>query len=358
MLPNLSNLTFGGDADVDQRRQDFIDLLDNAARAAKKASVNRRRPPLPPRVRPPSPLSPLSPLPTQPTQPLSDDDYDGSFDSDSDPDDGYDSDDYRDDLAGNFELPSVPMDIDVDPEVLDSTVGNLTKLLNGGVTRKETIELLVEIRSNAAELWEALVDCYRENAKMAKRERERAASAAPEDDNDDTTAPPTPKKSTTKKGIPLSLQKIMMLLTALMALISFKGPELITSIEEEPMEGNGGVYMRQEQQQPGVRMLPARPALPALPPPGQVVVPQIVRREGGRAGTKPSLRGKLPYRPPAVPPTVPPTVTPAAPPPLPATPAPSSAPLAPVDSEWWSEYLKRSLLAMGIGVLGAATRKR
>ena len=135
-----------------------------------------------------------------------------------------------------------------------------------------------------------------------------------------------------------------------MALISFKGPELITSVDEEPMDGNGDVYTLRTQ--PGVRMLPATPA---LPPPGKVVVPQIVRRGGGRAGTRPSF----PLRPtPRMYPGVSPPVPPSSPPPMPATPEPSSAPLAPVEAEWWSEYLERSLLALGIGVVGVAGGKR
>jgi len=323
MLPNLSKLALGAGAEADQHNL-FVDMVDEAAKAARKTMI-RRRPPPPPPERPPLPPQP-APLP-----PLLDD-YDDDDES-LDLDDGYESDDY---LNGEFESPVLPVDIEIDPEVLENTIGNLTKLLEGGVTRKETMELLVEIRSSAAELWEALVECYRENARMAETQRAAKGDGATD----------TPKKSN-----PVSMQKILVLLTALMALISFKGPELITSVDKEPMRGNGGVYTLRTQ--PGVRMLPTTPALPALPPPDVVVMPKIVRREGGRAGKKPNFpRRPTPRRSPVVAPHVYSTA------PVPATPTPSSAPLAPVNAEWWSEYIERSLLALGVGVVGLASGKR
>ena len=369
MLPNLSSLSLGTPLNTNGRD----DLVKRLTKAAQEAIPSRSR--APPRPPMPPPLSPPRP-----------DDYDELFVSDSD---GYDTDDYREYFMGDFESPVVPMDIEVDAQVLESTVGNVTKLLEGGVTRKETMELLVEIRSSAAELWEALVECYRENARMVETERQRAAS-----EGDATADTPAPKKTSPKNGIPVSMQKIMVLLATLMALISFKGPELITSVDEEPMGDDGDVYTLRTQ--PYAPTLPETPALPALPPPGKVLRPGITRRRRGPGsyGPKPSfpLRpvpqpwrttpGGSPGVPPSSPPPLPaapeppgkvvgpkpsdslqPTpgasleVSPSSPPPLPATPAPSSVPLAPVEAEWWSEYLQRSLMTLGVGVVVMAVEK-
>jgi len=360
MLPNLSSLALGTPLNTNERD----DLVKRLTEAAQEAIPSRSRaPPRPPMPPPRRQLSPQRP-----------DDYDESFVSDSD---GYDTDDYREYFMGDFESPVVPIDIEVDARVLENTVGNVTKLLEGGVTRKETMELLVEIRSSAAELWEALVECYRENARMVETERQRAASEG--DAAADTVPDPAPKKTSPKNGIPVSMQKIMVLLATLMALLSFKGPELITSVDEEPMGDDGDVYTLRTQPY----ALPETPALPALPPPGKVLRPLRRRRGPGSYGPKPSfpLRpvpqrwrttpGASPPVPPSSPPPLPakpsdslqptpaasPGVSPSSPPPLPATPEPSSIPLAPVEADWWSEYLQRSLMTLGVGVVVMAVGK-
>lgn len=336
----------------------FVAELDRVAKDASKmvASMRRRKkPPPPPPTPPPVQPSPAPPPPPPPPRPLyyREDDESDFYDSDDEINVrrnpmAYESGDEIDELD-EMEDPEIPDDIEIDMEVLEDTVHALDRIIRGGVSRREMLQLLVNVRRNATSLWNAVVECYRTNQELQKQVDR--ASAQTEDTTDSREVPVA--ASTIRP--PRALQRILALIGAMMAVLSLAGPNLLTM---DPMS----VVVR-ERGDP----MPAFPALPA-PPPG------VDRAENLKPKNRPSvidprppLKGRLKW-PPAPPPR----------PPAPSPPAPSPVPMAPgeleeylnatdihpndlktpVDPTWWYEYLERLMIGGGIGLLGVAGNSR
>ena len=355
MLPLLALQTGAGDDD-----DDIALLIDEVNRAAKEASkharafVKRRNnlptlpdppPPPPPRpkVQPPAVVAPEAML-RETTRSDYDYDYDDS--------DRYESGDEVDELE-SLEDPEIPEDIDINFEVLEDTVFAMDSIIRGEVSRREMMKLLVNVRRNTTELWNAVVDCYRKNEEL---EREREARKAQEEDNPQSATPAASTTTVERVRTPKSLQKIMALIAAMMAVLSLAGPELITAVDNaRPMnsaDGAGGVVFTVTDPS----LPPGRAPLPALPPPperggARMLVPKNAGARSGARDARPPLKGRTP--------------------PAPRSPAPSAPPppledytdeismhpndiYTPVDPVWWREYLQRALLAGGVGLVGMA----
>lgn len=280
--------------------------------------------------------------------------------------------------------PNVPLDMEIDPVVLEETIYAMDLILGDGkITTEELILLLVKIRQNTTKLWIAVVECYRKNQELKQDAKARTAQEN-EPDNKKESGPrsATPDAYTTnveRVRTPKSMQKIMTLIAALMAVLSIAGPELITAADNaRPMENEDGGGVVFNFTDPS---LPPRPAsLPTLPPPPERG--GVMRSKSNDASYRPGARDARPAikrqtsptpRSPALP--APPTPrSPALPaPPTPQSPAESDPPLpldeyedewlmedpddgdsTTVDPGWWQKYLKKALLTGGVGMMGMA----
>jgi hypothetical protein len=366
MLPLLALRTGAGELD------DLALLTEELNRAANEASkqargfVQRRKsvPPLPdppppppprPKVQPPIVVAPEVKFRSTESSDYDSDDF-ANHDSDR-----YESGDELDDLDAS-EDPEIPVDIDINIDVLEDTVFAMDRIIRGEVTRREMMQLLVNVRRNTTELWNAVVDCYRQNQELEReREARKAQEDAPAKKEESGPRSATPAAYTTtaeRVRTPKSLQKIMALIAAMMAVLSLAGPELITAVDNtRPMgnaDGGGGGGVVFTVTDPSLP--PGRAPLPALPPPperggARMLIPKNAAGRSGARDARPPLKGRTP--------------------PTPRSPAPSAPPppledyademsmhpddlYTPVDPVWWREYLQRALIAGGVGLMGMA----
>ena len=267
--------------------------------------------------------------------------------------------------------PDVPLDMQIDAFVLDETIYLMDTILKDGtITREEIIILLVDIRKNTIKLWNAVIECYRKNQELERGSEARTAQEnEPENKKESGPRSATPDAYTTnveRVRTPKSMQKIMALIAAMMAVLSIAGPELITAADNaRPMEnedGGGVVFTFTDPSLP-----PGRASLPALPPPPERG--GVMRSKSNDASDR---RGARDARPALKRQTSPTPRSPALPaPPTPRSPAQSAPPLpledyedewlmtpddeyTPVDPVWWQKYLQKALLTGGVGLMGMA----
>jgi len=142
--------------------------------------------------------------------------------------------------------PDVPLDMQIDAFVLDETIYLMDTILKDGtITREEIIILLVDIRKNTIKLWNAVIECYRKNQELERGSEARTAQEnEPENKKESGPRSATPDAYTTnveRVRTPKSMQKIMALIAAMMAVLSIAGPELITAADNaRPMENEDG----------------------------------------------------------------------------------------------------------------------
>lgn len=267
--------------------------------------------------------------------------------------------------------PDVPLDMEIDTVVLEETIYTMDRILGDGTfTREDIIILLVDIRKNTTKLWNAVVECYRKNQELKQSAEARTAQEnEPENKKESGPRSATPDAYTTnveRVRTPKSMQKIMALIAAMMAVLSIAGPELITAADNaRPMENEDGGGVVFNFTDPS---LPPRPAsLPTLPPPPErggvmrLKSNDASDRRGARDALRAIKRQSSPTpRSPALPA-----------PPTPQSPAQSAPPLpledyedewlmtpddeyTPVDPVWWQKYLQNALLTGGVGLMGMA----
>jgi len=265
--------------------------------------------------------------------------------------------------------PDVPLDMQIDAFVLDETIYLMDTILKDGtITREEIIILLVDIRKNTIKLWNAVIECYRKNQELERGSEARTAQEnEPENKKESGPRSATPDAYTTnveRVRTPKSMQKIMALIAAMMAVLSIAGlsiggPELITAADNaRPMESEDGG---------GVVFTFTDPSLPTLPPPPERG--GVMRLKSNDASNRPVARDARPVIKRQTSPTPRSPALPA--PPTPRSPAQSAPPLpledyedewlmtpddeyTPVDPVWWQKYLQKALLTGGVGLMGMA----
>jgi hypothetical protein len=253
--------------------------------------------------------------------------------------------------------PVSPVDIDLEPGVLDDTIQILEDIIGGTVRYADIRRKLVDVHNTTRRLWESVVRCYEKNQELQNELRAAKEPFSPH-------PPPTYNPTAESVKTPRSVQRVLTLIAAMMALLSVAGPELITAVNTEPM-GNADarvLTVTDPALPPGALPLPALP-----PPPPNGGDEALMRSKNGarrvpRRGSRPALQY---HRPPD--PLKPPTPTPS---PHPLSRLPSSmddddddgdeldihpnGANTPTDPTWWRAYLERALLAGGVGLLGMA----
>ena len=262
--------------------------------------------------------------------------------------------------------PDVPLDMEIDTVVLEQTIYAMDRILDDGeFSREEINQLLVKIRRNTTKLWNAVVECYRKNQELKQDAEARTAQEnEPENKKESGPRSATPDAYTTnveRVRTPKSMQRIMALIAAMMAVLSIAGlsiggPELITAADNaRPMENEDGGGVVFNFTDPS---LPPRPAsLPTLPPPPERG--GVMRSKSNDASYRPGARDA---RPAIKRQTSPTPRSPALPAPrTPRSPAQSAPPLpledyedewlmtpddeyTPADPVWWQKYLQNALL--------------
>lgn len=249
--------------------------------------------------------------------------------------------------------PVSPVDIHLEPGVLDDTIQILEDIISGTLRYAEAKRMLVGVHNTTRRLWESVVRCYEKNQELQNKLREANQPFSPH-------PPPTYKPTAEPVKAPRSVQRVLTLIAAMMALLSVASPELITVVDTEPM-GNADarvLTVTDPALPPGALPLPALP-----PPPHNGGNKALMRSKNGarrvpRRGSRPALQSQRPPDP-----LNPPTPTPS---PHPLSRLPSSmddddeldihpnGANTPTDPTWWRAYLERALLAGGVGLLGMA----